>query len=69
MNRVEIWFSILTLRRIRRAAFKGVDEMTEDTYKYIEPNNQNPKPFAWAKLANEILAKAKNYKDTSVTRH
>jgi transposase len=69
MNQVETWFGILTSRRIRRGAFKSVAELVAAIYRYIEANNQNPKPFVWTKSASDILAKARKCKDSSVTRH
>lgn len=69
LNQIEIWFGILTNRRIRRGTFKGVKELINAIEQYIEANNKNPKPFIWTKTANEILRKLHNRKDTSVTRH
>jgi len=69
MNQIEIWFGIMTSRRIRRGIFKSVEELVDAIQRYIEANNQNPKPFAWTKSAEAILAKARPCKDNSVTRH
>jgi len=82
LNQIEIWFGILTFRRIHRArrirreTFRGVKELIDAIEKYIEANNpnldpadKNPKPFIWTKTADEILTKLHNCKDTSVTKH
>ena len=69
LNQIEIWFGILTSRRIRRGTFKSVKELIDAIEQYIEANNKNPKPFIWTKTPNEILTKLHNCKDTSVTRH
>lgn len=67
LNQIEIWFGILTSRRIRRGTFKSVKELIEAIEQYIEANNKNPKPFIWTKTADEILTKLHKCKDTSVT--
>lgn len=69
LNQVEIWFSILTRRQIRRGVFKNVKELVGAIMRYIEAHNQNPIPFVWVKTPEQILAKATNSKDSSVTRH
>ncbi len=69
MNQVEIWFSIMTSRRIRRGVFKSVDELIDAINNSIEANNQNPEAFVWTKSANDILAKARRSKDNYITRH
>lgn len=69
MNQVETWFSILTRRQIRRGAFKSVKDLVEAIEKYIAAHNQSPRPFVWTKSAEQILAKAINCKDVSVTGH
>jgi len=69
MNQIEIWFGIMTSRRIRRGVFKSVEELVIAIQRYIEANNQNPRPFAWTKSVNDILAKARLCKEISVTRH
>ena len=69
LNQIEIWFGILTTKRIRRGVFKSVKELINAIKQYIEINNKNPKSFVWTKTANEILAKSQKCKDVSVTRH
>jgi transposase len=69
MNQVEIWFSILTTRQIRRGIFKSVKDLVSTIEKYIKTHNQDPTPFVWTKTAEQILAKAVRCKDISVPRH
>jgi len=69
LNQIEIWFGILTARRIRRGVFRSVKELISAIEQYIEANNKNPQPFIWTKTAIEILAKSQNCKHISVTRH
>lgn len=57
LNQIEIWFGLLTTRRIRRGTFKSVKQLINAIEQYIQSNNKNPKPFVWTKTANEILAK------------
>jgi transposase len=56
INLVERWFATLTNKKIRRSAHKSVKRLEDDLRKYIEINNENPKPFVWTKTADEILA-------------
>jgi transposase len=69
LNQVEIWFSLLTRRRIRRGVFKSVEELMAAIEKYIEAHNHNPTPFVWTKTPEQILLKATKSKDLEVTGH
>jgi transposase len=55
MNLVERWFAELTNRKLRRSAHRSVTELEADIRKWINEWNKNPKPFVWAKTADEIL--------------
>jgi transposase len=55
LNQVERWFGKITEQRIRRGAFKSVDELITAIDDYIAANNQNPKPFVWTATAQLIL--------------
>jgi len=57
LNQIEIWFGILTARRIYQGTFKSVKELIDAIEQYIRSNNKNPKPFVWTKTANKILTK------------
>ena len=57
LNLVERWFREITEKRIRRDAFRSVDELVEAITDYITHNNTHAKPFVWTKTAEEILAK------------
>jgi transposase len=69
LNLVERWFSEITRKRIRRGAFKSLEELTEAIHDYIKINNQNPKPFVWTKRVEEILEKVNHCKASTVTPH
>jgi hypothetical protein len=48
LNQVEIWFSILSRRALRRASFKSIDELRERLKAFIDYYNRTlAKPFKW----------------------
>ncbi len=48
MNQIELWFSILVRRLLKRASFKSIDELKQKILKFIEYFNQTmAKPFKW----------------------
>jgi transposase len=55
INQVERWFAYLTTQKIRRGVHKSVQALEADIRDWIENWNQNPRPFSWAKTADEIL--------------
>jgi transposase len=55
MNLVERWFAELTNRKLRRSAHRSVTELEADIRTWINEWNRDPKPFVWAKTADEIL--------------
>lgn len=57
LNLVERFFGKITQERIRRGVFHSVLELIGAIHDYIEAHNKSPKPFAWVKTADEILAK------------
>lgn len=57
INLVERLFAEITRQRIRRGAFKDVEELKSAIASWIEHRNQNPKPFKWKATAKSILAK------------
>lgn len=59
MNQVEIWFSILQRKQIKRGVFISVKDLIQKIEAFIEYYNQNPNPFKWVKTAQEIMAKVK----------
>jgi hypothetical protein len=67
LNLVERWFGEITRKRIRRGAFKSVPELIEAIREFIRINNQNPKPFVWAKKAEQILEKVGHCKAVTET--
>lgn len=55
LNLVESWFSLLTTRQLRRGSFTSTQELETAIARYIQHNNENPKPFVWTKTADQIL--------------
>jgi len=48
LNQIELWFSILVRRLLRRASFRSVDELRERILRFIEYFNRVlAKPFDW----------------------
>jgi transposase len=56
LNLVERWFAEITNKRIRRGIFRSVRELESAIREYIDVHNETPKPFVWARTADEILA-------------
>jgi transposase len=56
LNQVERWFAELTTKQIRRGAHRSVSELERAIYEFLDAHNADPKPFVWAKSADEILA-------------
>lgn len=47
LNQIELWFSILARKFLKRNIFISVDDMVRKLMAYIEEYNQNAKPFRW----------------------
>jgi transposase len=56
LNLVECWFALLSRRRLARGAFTGTDDLEAAILAHIAEANAAPKPFIWAKAADDILA-------------
>ena len=61
INQVERWFGYLTDQLIRRGVHKSVQALEADIRTWIENWNENPRPFAWTKTAEEILDSLARY--------
>jgi len=56
INQVSVrWFGYLTDQLIRRGVHKSVQALEADIRAWIKNWNENPRPFAWTKTAEEIL--------------
>jgi hypothetical protein len=60
MNQIEIWFSILVRKVLKRGNFKSVDDLKRKVLAFIEYYNRTmAKPFKWTyqgKAIKVILA-------------
>jgi transposase len=58
MNMVEVWFSVLTRKSIRRGSFPSVRALVRHIEHYLDHWNAHPIPFVWTKTADHVVAKA-----------
>jgi hypothetical protein len=58
---VERWFATLTQKQIKRGAHRSTRALETAIREYLTISNEAPKPFAWHKTADEILASVARY--------
>jgi transposase len=56
LNLVERWFAALTEKQLRRGVHRSTRELEQAIERYVAATNDAPRPFAWTKTADEILA-------------
>jgi transposase len=56
LNLAEVWFALLTRRRLQRGVFTSTADLEAAIQAYIDQTNADPKPFIWTKSADAILA-------------
>jgi transposase len=61
LNQVERWFGLLTDKQLRRGTHRSIQALEKDIRGWIKTWNENPKPFAWTKTADEILERLASY--------
>lgn len=61
INQVERWFALLSQRQLQRGTHRSTVALEKAIREFINVSNENPKPFVWAKSADEILASIKRY--------
>ena len=61
LNLVERWFAELANRKLRRSSHRSVAELTADIRAWTDAWNNDPRPFVWAKTADEILESIAGY--------
>ena len=70
LNQVERWFATLTMKYIRRGTHRSTRQLEQAIRHYLDINNADPKPFSWAKSADDILASIERFcLRTSNSRH
>lgn len=57
LNMIERFFRDLSQNRLKRGAFRDIEELVVAVETYIERHNRKPKPFIWTASANDILQK------------
>ncbi len=56
LNQVEIWFSILTRRLLKRGNFSSTEELKQRIFKFIDFFNETlAKPFRWTYIGKPLL--------------
>ncbi len=61
LNLVERWFGELTTKKLQRGTHRSVRELNADIRAWIEDWNDNPRPYIWAKTADQILESIAKY--------
>jgi transposase len=56
LSLVERWFAELTMKQIRRGAYRSVAQLKAGIQEFIDAHQEHPTPFVWTKSADEILA-------------
>ena len=56
LNQVEIWFSILVRRVLKRGNFVSVDALRARLLEFIAYFNQTAKPFKWTYTGRPLVA-------------
>ena len=47
LNQIELWFSILSRRVLKRGIFTSTEELKAQLLAFIERSNPTARPFAW----------------------
>lgn len=55
INLIERWFAELTTKKIRRGSHRSTRELVNAIKDYLGTYNDDPRPFAWTKTADQIL--------------
>jgi transposase len=59
LNVIERWFRDITDKRIRRGAFRSVEQLEAAIRDYIDHHNRHPQSFVWTAKAEDILEKVR----------
>jgi transposase len=66
LSLVERWFAELTMKQIRRGAYRSVAQLKAGIQEFIDAHHADPKPFVWTKSADEILASIARFAQRTV---
>jgi transposase len=61
LNLVERWFAELTTKKLRRGAHRSTRALNADIRAWMKTWNDDPKPYAWTKTADQILESIARY--------
>ena len=61
LNRQPLRFGLLTDQKLRRGTHRSIQSLEKDIRDWIKNWNEDPKPFAWNKTADEILERLNSY--------
>ena len=56
LNQIEIWFSILVRRVLKRGNFRSVEDLRARILAFIDYFNQTAKPFKWTYTGRPLVA-------------
>jgi transposase len=56
LNQIEIWFSILIRRLLKRASFRSTEELRQRILAFIDYFNKTAKPFKWTYAGRPLQA-------------
>ncbi|GCE02271.1 IS630 family transposase [Embleya hyalina] len=57
LNLVERWFAELTRKKLKRGVHRSVQSLERNIRSWLTAWNEQPRPFAWTKTADDILDK------------
>jgi len=69
LNQVECFFALLTARQIKRGIHRSVPALETAITEFINHHNTAPKPFAWTKSADDILATIERFCTRTMAVH
>ena len=55
LNQIEIWFSILVRRALKRGNFESLEALRERILAFIDYYNQTAKPFQWTYKGRPLM--------------
>ena len=61
LNLVERWFSELTTKKLKRSTHRSTRQLNADIRAWIQTWNDDPRPYAWTKTADQILESISHY--------
>lgn len=69
LNQVERFFALLTEQQIKRGVHRSVTALEAAINDFINQHNHLPKPFAWTKSADDILASIERFCTRTLAVH